>query len=255
MVDETLLSRVEDASLNASAPTQQRWMDGWMLRYCPGKARRSRCINALATGRLPVPEKLRLAAALYESSALPMVFRITRFTQPPQLDTELQALGWKQIDLTRVQVKVDLTAHREAPLPPGTHWAELDASAFAEAVGELRGSPRLHRQSHAQRLAASPVPYRGFVIRRDRDGLVLACGQTAQEAELVGIYDVHTLETERNKGLASLLCERLLAQSAKAVAGVAYLQVESGNAAALHVYGQLGFVDGYTYHYREAPAA
>jgi ribosomal protein S18 acetylase RimI-like enzyme len=127
--------------------------------------------------------------------------------------------------------------------------------AFAEAVGELRGSPPSHRQSHAQRLAASPVPYRGFVIRRDKDGLVLACGQTAQEAELVGIYDVHTLESERNKGIASLLCERMLAHSARAGAGIAYLQVEAGNAAALRVYGKLGFVNGYTYHYREAPAA
>jgi ribosomal protein S18 acetylase RimI-like enzyme len=255
MVDETLLSRVEDASLNASAPMQQRWLDGWILRYCPGKARRSRCINAVAAGRLPLGEKLKLAAALYETAALPMVLRVTRFTQPQALDAELQALGWGQVDLTRVQIKAKLTPQPEMPLPPGMHWAELDSGAFAEAVGQLRGSPALHRQAHAQRLAVSPVPYRGCVIRRDQDGAVLACGQTAQEAELVGIYDVHTHESARNQGLATLLCERMLAQSTKAGALVAYLQVEAGNAAALRVYAQLGFVDGYTYHYREAPAA
>ena len=39
-----LLSRIEDAGLNASAPPQQRWIDGWLVRYCPGKAKRARCI-------------------------------------------------------------------------------------------------------------------------------------------------------------------------------------------------------------------
>ena len=36
--DATLLSRVEDAGLNASAPPQQRWLDGWLIRFSPGKA-------------------------------------------------------------------------------------------------------------------------------------------------------------------------------------------------------------------------
>jgi hypothetical protein len=44
------LSRIEDAGLNASAPPQQRWLDGWLLRFSPGKANRARCINALAAG-------------------------------------------------------------------------------------------------------------------------------------------------------------------------------------------------------------
>ena len=59
-MDEALLSRVEDASLNASAPPQQRWLDGWLVRYSPGKARRARSINAVATGRLPLTQKLAL---------------------------------------------------------------------------------------------------------------------------------------------------------------------------------------------------
>ena len=57
-----LLSRIEDAGLNASAPPQQRWLDGWLLRFSPGKAKRARCINAVAPGRLPVADKLALCA-------------------------------------------------------------------------------------------------------------------------------------------------------------------------------------------------
>jgi hypothetical protein len=39
--DETLLRRVEDAGLNASAPPQQLWMHGWLVRFSPGKAKRA----------------------------------------------------------------------------------------------------------------------------------------------------------------------------------------------------------------------
>ena len=51
------LARIEDAGLNASAPAQQRLLDGWLLRFSPGKAKRARCINALSAGRLPLAEK------------------------------------------------------------------------------------------------------------------------------------------------------------------------------------------------------
>jgi ribosomal protein S18 acetylase RimI-like enzyme len=253
--DEQLLSRVEDASLNASAAQQQRWLDGWILRYCPGKARRSRCINAVAAGRLPLEEKLALSADLFRVAEVPMLFRVTRFSLPTDLDQQLHDRGWSLADATRVQVKRLPPAAPLRALPAGMRWELLGAADFAEAVGTLRGTPPEHRRLHAQRLAQAPVPHRGYVIRRETDGAVLACGQTAQEAELVGVYDVHTADSVRGLGLAGLLCERMLTLSAAGGAKIAYLQVESGNQPALRVYARLGFVDGYTYHYREAPAA
>ena len=57
--DDLLASRVEDAGLNASAPPQQRWLDGWLLRLNPGKARRARCINSVAEGRQPLNKRPR----------------------------------------------------------------------------------------------------------------------------------------------------------------------------------------------------
>jgi GNAT superfamily N-acetyltransferase len=252
-VDEALLSRIEDASLNASAPPQQRWLDGWLLRYSPGKARRARCINAVAAGRLPLSQKLTYASALFAEAGLPLVARITRFTQPTDLDAQLAALGWPALDTTRVQVLAELNRAAPATLPAGTEWVLLAPTDFAEAVGALRGSPAIQRQAHAQRLLTSPVPYQGYAIRRTGDGCVLACGQSAREGDLVGLYDVYTREDQRGQGLAYTLCERLLAQSAADGAATAYLQVESGNTSALRVYQRLGFVDGYTYHYREAP--
>lgn len=248
------MSRVEDAGLNASAPPHQRWLDGWIVRYLPGKARRARCINAVASGRMALDDKITIAAEIYREAELPMIFRLTRFTQPANLDADLGARGYTRVDSTRVMVLSALPSGPAGALPAGCHLCTLSGPDFAEAVGALRASPAAHRQSHALRLQYSPVPYQGYAIRRDADGVVLACGQFAREADLVGLYDVYTLESARGQGLAGLLCERLLSVSALQGASIGYLQVESENAPALKVYRRLGFADAYRYHYRERPA-
>ena len=86
--DAVLLSRIEDAGLNASAPPEQRWMDGWLVRFSPGKAKRARCINAAARGVSATSDKLALCAALYQQAGLPLVVRLTPFSQPADLDIQ-----------------------------------------------------------------------------------------------------------------------------------------------------------------------
>jgi ribosomal protein S18 acetylase RimI-like enzyme len=248
-----LLSRIEDAGINASAPPQQRWVDGWLLRFSPGKAKRARCVQAVADGRLPLAERLALCQAVMDAAGLPMVVRITPFSRPDGLDDALAALGWARLDDTRVMVAAQCPAVAE-PLPDGLLWQPLDAEAYAEVVGALRGSPPAQRLAHAQRLALSPVPYQGWALRAAvggaGEGDVLACGQSAVEADLVGLYDVFTHPQARGRGLARILCSRLLAQAHAGGARSAYLQVDADNAAARAVYRRLGFADAYAYHYR-----
>jgi len=248
-----LLSRIEDASLNASAPPQQRWLDGWIVRTSPGKAKRARCINAVADGRLPLDTRLSLAAAIFEEAGLPMVVRLTPFSRPPALEGELARRGYTVMDDTRVMVRLGLSPGPLPEAPPGTAWQALGAQAYAQAVGAMRASAPALREAHAQRLTWSPVPYRGHALVGLDDGQAWCCGQFAREADLVGIYDVHTREDRRGRGLAKALCEYLLAAAAAEGAKVAYLQAEADNHAARHIYRTLGFADAYVYHYRVAP--
>lgn len=246
---ESLLSRVEDAGINASAPPQQRWLDGWLVRFSPGKAKRARCVQAVAEGRLPLAERLALCAAVFAEAQLPMVLRLTPFSLPAGLDALLAALGYPRLDDTRVMVAPQCPALAE-PLPAGLQLQPLAAAEFAEAVGALRGSPAGQRSAMAERLKAAPVPFQGWALRRPDDGAVMACGQVATEAELVGLYDVFTHPDARGQGLARRLCSHLLARAHAAGARVAYLQVEADNAPARAIYHRLGFADAYAYHYR-----
>jgi ribosomal protein S18 acetylase RimI-like enzyme len=251
--DAQLLSRIEDAGLNASAPPQQRWLDGWLLRTSPGKAKRARCVNAVATGRLPIEHKLAACERAFAECHLPMIVRITPFTVPARLDKLLTGLGLQRIDDTRVMVRPALDGTLAGPLPAGLTLHPLGLEAFAQRVGDLRGSPLSQRQAHGQRLANSPVPFSAWELRRDGD--VLACGQFATEDDLVGLYDVFTAPAARGQGMATLLCRQLLGEAARRGARHAYLQVEGDNAAARSVYSRLGFSDAYAYHYRTRDTA
>ena len=254
--DAALLSRIEDAGLNASAPPQQRWLDGWLLRFSPGKAKRARCINAVAPGRQPPERKLELAREAYAQAGLPLIVRITPFAQPEGLDALLASTGMHMLDDTRVMVRPGLDGLGEAGLPRGSSMHRVAHEPFAHAVGGLRGSALAQRQAHAQRLALSPVPFEAYVVKRDDDGRLLACGQFALENELAGLYDVFTAPEARGQGLAQALCRSLLALARQRGARVGYLQVEGDNDPARSAYRRLGFADAYAYHYRTAdPAA
>lgn len=246
--DNVLLSRVEDAGLNASAPPQQRWVDGWLVRFSAGKAKRARCVNAVAEGRLSVAERLALCEQVFEQAKLPMVVRITPFTQPARLDETLAAMGLVSIDDTRVMVCAGLNDLGPVKLPPDTSVHKVGLDPFAQRVGALRGSPLSQRQAHAERLLHSPVPFTAFELHSH--GELLACGQYAVEADLVGLYDVFTAPAARGKGCARLLCQHMLVHAREQGARHAYLQVEGDNHPARAVYHRLGFADGYAYHYR-----
>ena len=251
----TLLSRIEDAGLNASAPPQRRWIDGWLVRFCPGKAKRSRCVNAVAEGRLPLEHRLDLCRHVLERAQLPFVVRITPFSQPPTLDHQLDTLGLQTLDDTRVMVCAYLSDKQPASWPDGLAMVRLGHAAFAQTVGQMRGSPISQQQAHAQRLELSPVPFEGWALRRRETGRFVACGQFAVEADMVGLYDIFTVEAERGNGLSRQLCAHLLSLAGRQGARCAYLQVDAGNLPARAVYQRLGFEDAYGYHYRTPEAA
>ena len=250
-LDAALLARIEEAGLNASAPPTQRLVGGWLVRLSADKAKRARCVNAVATPAEPLAPLLDRLRAIYRDAGLPLIVRITPFSHPQVLDTLLALRGWHRFDDTRVMVCASLGANLPTtlPLPPGCRLDAPGHGGFAEAVGRLRNSPLAQREAHAERLRGSPVPYRGLLLK-GADGELLACAQMATEGELVGLYDVFTAPAHRGRGHARWLCARLLLEAQAAGARVAYLQVDAANTSARALYAALGFVDGYAYHYR-----
>jgi len=245
-----LARRAELAGLNASAPPQEANVEGWLIRLSPGKAKRSRCVNALAAGVLPLPDLLLRCRKAFAEAGLPLIVRITPYSQPTDLDQRLADLGWFEFDSTQVLIRPTLDG-----LPHGPALKHVDAAHYARIVGELRGSSPQAMAAHAERMQHATVEYQGYVLE-DSLGKLLCCGQIVVEGGIVGLYDIFTPPGLRGQGHARALCEALLRTARSQGAVEAYLQVSTDNHAARRLYARLGFHFGYHYHYRsDDPAA
>ena len=257
--DDDWLVRIEDAGINASAPREQRWVDGWLVRLAPGKAKRARSIQPVAPGRLGVDEKLARCLPLFAAAGLPPIVRITPFAQPVRLDEHLAALGMERFDDSLVMAlsSLDTSAaggSASATADKAVAFEACDARAFAAWIGAARGSSAREISTHADRIANAPLPHHAVVVR-DRNGAVVCGGQVAVDGALAGLYDIFTLAEARGRGLAERLCRHLLGHARRLGADAGYLQVDAGNDGARRLYRRIGFRDAYPYHYRTPAAA
>jgi N-acetylglutamate synthase len=238
--------RIEELSLNSSAPPGQLLYDGWVVRLLRGKAKRARSVNAVYESKVPLAEKIPYCERLYETSALPVLFRITPFSQPQDLDAELDRRGYERFDATSVEaMSID-----PAKLN-GASAQSMDLSAWCEAVGELRGSPVAHRSTHFARLDGMPLPKRAVAIKSQ--GRVLATGLAILEGDCVGLFDIVTREDARRQGHAKTVVASLLRLAWGLGARHAYLQVQEDNESARRLYARFGFAQQYLYWYRGRP--
>ena len=248
---EALARRAESAGLNAASAPREAQVDGWLLRLSPGKAKRSRCVNALESGSLPLEDVLGRCREAFDQAGLPLILRLTPFSRPTDLDHRLAAMGWTSFDPADVMVLPSLDAFGDAGgLRP------LSAVDYAALIGGLRGSSAAEIDGHARRLGEASVRHQAF--KMEREGQLLACGQVAIDpgpdrtpaGGMAGLFDIFTPDAQRGQGHGFRLCAALLAEARRQGASSAYLQVGADNATAQRLYARLGFLHAYRYHYR-----
>ena len=235
--------RLEELSLNSSAPPGQLLYDGWLLRLLPGKAKRARSVNAVYASTLPLETKLAYCERLYGAARVPMIFRMTPFSQPRDLDAELGRRAFGRFEETAVEA---------APIDPsrfnGADAKPMNLAAWVDAVGELRSSPPQHRAAQRARLEAIPLTLRAVAV--EAHGAVVATGLTIVEDDCAGLFDIITHEEARMRGHARAIVATLLRTAWELGARHAYLQVRADNVAARRLYAQFGFAQRYVYWYR-----
>lgn len=237
------LRRLEELGLNASAPPGQLLYDGWFLRLLRGQVKRARSVNAVYPSSLPLAEKLLHCEQVYRLHSLPLIFRITPFSEPAGLDDELAARGYPRFDPTAVEsMPIDGFALAVSAAEP------LDLPEWVDVVARLRGSPAEHRDTHLQRLQASPLPHRAMVLRQD--GRAVATGLVVVEGNWAGLFDVVTDPASLRRGHARQIVLALLRSAWDMGARQAYLQVTTTNDPARALYARLGFHERYQYWYR-----
>jgi N-acetylglutamate synthase len=258
-IDLALARRVEEASLNAWPALHQLLLDGWVLRFARGFTKRANSVvpvypstrDALEPGAAAalLREKVRFCENLYTRENLATIFRLTTLGEQVVLDDLLAARGYARVDPTLVMV----CALDERDDATADGFAALPQAEWLDAYGDITGAPSAARALHGLVLNGIRTPLAFGLLRKPADARAVACGIAVLEADLVGLFDVATLATERRQGFARMLVRALLAWGAAHGARSAYLQVVEENHGACALYRQLGFAPLYRYWYRVAP--
>jgi ribosomal protein S18 acetylase RimI-like enzyme len=238
--------RLEELSLNSSAPPGQLVYDGWLLRLLPGKAKRARSVNAVYPSTQQLGNKLAYCERLYRQVGLPALFRITPFSHPANLDEELGRRGYARFDDTAVE-SCAIDPARIA----GADTRVLPLADWVAAIGRLRAAPEGHMHAHLARLQGMPLQLRAVAI--EEGGTVVATGLTIVEDDCAGLFDIVTDDAARRRGHARSVVASLMRAAWELGARHAYLQVQAGNEPARRLYRPFGFEERYMYWYRGRP--
>ncbi len=244
------LKRIEEAGLNGLQTQRQLFYDGWLLRVAAGNAKRARSVNAHFASSLPLSGKISYCERVYRERGLPVLFRITPFVQPPELEEALVARGYQAFETTLVQV-LRLEFAPEPIFLPGIELTASPPPEFADAAARLVNATAAQRAALEGRLAESVLVTRALVAYDA--GRAAGTGIATLEDGLAGIFTMVTARELRARGVASTILSALLTWAWEHGARHAYLQVDEDNHRALAVYRKFGFVTGYKYHYRGLP--
>ena len=230
------------------------WLGRWLLRASAGFTGRANSVLPLGDPQLPLAAALDRVSRWYADRGLPVRFQVP-LPARVDLDGALAELGWTTSDRNHV-----LTAPVPAVLA-----AVPDRDDVPPIVVEPVPSPQWLRM---YRYRGGPPPAAALrqLVQADRPVFMsirngdesLAIARGALAAGWIGITAVEVDESARRRGLGSHIVRELCAWAATAgpePAHSVYLQVQTGNAAALALYDRLGFTRHHDYRYRLAPGA
>jgi xanthine dehydrogenase YagT iron-sulfur-binding subunit len=248
--DAGLVRRLEAHAVEAWPATVSERVDGgWVLRATPGLDR-GRSNHALPPCRPlwagEIPEAIGRVEAFAREHGIHPGIQVSPLSLHGALQAELDRRGWE----TRWPVLV-LAASRAS----SAAWSgpELDGSLERAdhatpqwLAAWTRCEPGRDVEAHANTVFPL-LAGRATFARVDGDAGV---GIAVEGDGLVGLFCLAVDPARRRKGIGTALVRALLARSR---ASVAYLQVESSNAAAIGLYERLGFSEAYRYCHRLAP--
>ncbi|MCN9242981.1 GNAT family N-acetyltransferase [Streptomyces sp. RY43-2] len=234
-------------SARAWQPVLRERLGDWELRAAAGFTRRANSVLPLGDPGLPLDEALAAVRRWYAALGLPAYVQLATGAEGTQelLCAELAARGWTR----------EVTA-------------ELWTGALAPVADREAGGVRLTRTvdeewlARYQRKGLSEValkvlgsgPSVWFATVPGAAGAPpAAIGRCVVDGRWAGFAAVEVDPAQRRRGLATTVMAALSQRALDEGASAAWLQVESGSAAARSLYTGLGFGAHHAYHHYREP--
>jgi len=254
MSDDKKIQILEELTTNAWRPEYSQILDGWHIGYARGITGRANSVFPIGDfGRIPLEEKVSLAEEYYKRFDHYPTFKITKASQPPELEPELVKRGYTPGDLTEVLVsKAKETMDNTISVLPCPARIETELtdewfSFYVESSGYSELSIEV-RRGVLERIST----VKGFALV-EIEAELAAVGLGVVERGWLGIYSMATTTDQRRKGGATQVLNSLAEWGLTQGADKMYLQVEADNHPAKRLYTSAGFEFLYNYQYWKKP--
>ena len=242
-----IVQKIEELSMNALPALDTDLYDGWILRFSNGYTKRANSVNPIYSSSIDVNGKIEKVEQLYLSRGLHVVYKITEYSYPNDLDDSLQKADYSLEGETSVQV-LKLEDDRGKLTTNTEIYSELN-DKWLSSFYTLNGIQEEHRLIVRQMLKRiTGITCYALII--GEKGSVLSCGLGVLVGEYIGLYDIVTNKEYRNRGFGTEVMHCLLNWGREHGAKYAYLQVIANNLPAKKLYSKLGFIEKYKYWYR-----
>ena len=255
-----LWKTIEESSLQTWPSLHSNRVGGWHVRISDGYSKRSNSVSTLdyIHTDIALEDQIGSCEAVYHKAELPVVFKMTPFTQPSTLDQQLHLRHYQIQDETSVQCRSLLgidgeyeqyKASIQEKLSQLTYtieeqWSEVWVQQ-ASLLGEWSDTTG---HSIAKLMSVNTLP-KAYMTVYDNEQPV-ACVIGVIDGEYIGIYDVITGASYRRQGIAKMMLYHLMKWAQSQGVSYSYLQVGEHNQAAMKLYAGLGFEEVYRYWYR-----
>ncbi len=241
------IQKMEELSMNAFPSLQTQLLDGWILRFSNGYAKRANSINPLYNSQADIKQKIETCENVYQRKGLKVIYKLTTQVFPDELDKILEQRGYNLTGVTSVQL-LSLEERETFLSNKALIYNQLDETWFTNFC-ELNHIDDIDQQTLKQMLRNINADV-CYVCLINNKSEILACGMGVLEEEWIGLYDIVTSEKHRNKGYGIELVSSILNWGKMHGAKKAYLQVMLNNTSAIGLYAKLGFSEVYKYWYR-----
>lgn len=250
------LQELEELSLNQWPALKIDYVDNWKLRFNNGYTKRANSISSIHGISKQINLNIATCEHKYSSIKQPTIFKITPFSEP-QLDMTLEQLDYVISDPSTVMTLDLKQLTSKQPKLATLDLKQLEIQIiehisiqWLESYCQLNNIDCKHLPTMVDMLAS--IKGKLQLVTCLVDDEIIAMLLTVSEQNYIGIYDVVTAKTYRNKGVASYVLWNVL-QQAKSANQYSYLAVIQKNATAIQLYTKLGYIPAYNYWYRIKP--
>ncbi len=235
--------RFEEAGMNSWPAEERMLFDGWVINLDRGYSNRANSVVPVYPSVKPLDEKVEYCEKLFLNRKLTPVFRVFEIPESKRLREFLLKRGYRdslKISVQSMTLSVDYNVEYivECSTENG-EWCNWFMKFYGKSEEQAQG--------YFDIIKAIKLPL--YLILKEHNGEIAACGMGVLDNKNLGLFNIAVNPDLRGLGIGRSVTEAILAWGRRGGAENAWLQVETDNRVANHIYRKTGFIEAYRYNY------